>query len=91
MRLQTFDIRSLGRRRRPYAKINPRRVIDNDFDCVGKELFSVRRNYRRIRLLKQFGGLQEVARAGVEDLARVNGISPKLAQQIYDTFHADGN
>ena len=46
---------------------------------------------RRQRLLKQFGGLQEVARAGVEDLARVNGISPKLAQQIYDTFHADGN
>jgi excinuclease ABC subunit C len=46
---------------------------------------------RRQMLLKQFGGLQEVARAGVEDLARVNGISPKLAQQIYDTFHADGN
>jgi excinuclease ABC subunit C len=46
---------------------------------------------RRQRLLKQFGGLQEVARAGVEDLARVNGISSKLAQQIYDTFHADGN
>jgi excinuclease ABC subunit C len=46
---------------------------------------------RRQLLLKQFGGLQEVARAGVEDLARVNGISPKLAQQIYDTFHADGN
>ncbi len=46
---------------------------------------------RRQLLLKQFGGLQEVARAGVEDLARVNGISPRLAQQIYDTFHADGN
>lgn len=46
---------------------------------------------RRQRLLKQFGGLQEVARAGVEDLAQVNGISPKLAQQIYDTFHSDGN
>ena len=46
---------------------------------------------RRQSLLKQFGGLQEVARAGVEDLARVHGISPKLAQQIYDTFHADGN
>jgi len=46
---------------------------------------------RRQLLLKQFGGLQEVARAGVEDLARVSGISPKLAQQIYDTFHADGN
>ncbi len=46
---------------------------------------------RRQSLLKQFGGLQEVARAGVEDLARVNGISARLAQQIYDTFHSDGH
>ena len=44
---------------------------------------------RRQRLLKQFGGLQEVARAGVEDLARVDGISKQLAQKIYDAFHAD--
>jgi excinuclease ABC subunit C len=46
---------------------------------------------RRQRLLKQFGGLQEVARAGVEDLTRVNGISARLAQQIYDAFHTDGS
>jgi excinuclease ABC subunit C len=46
---------------------------------------------RRQRLLKQFGGLQEVARAGVEDLARVSGISARLAQQIYDAFHTDGS
>ncbi len=45
---------------------------------------------RRQRLLKQFGGLQEVARAGIEDLSRVPGISTRLAQQIYDAFHADG-
>jgi excinuclease ABC subunit C len=44
---------------------------------------------RRQALLKNFGGLREVARAGVEDLARVPGISPKLAQKIYDTFHQD--
>ncbi len=42
---------------------------------------------RRQVLLKQFGGLQEVARAGIEDLARVHGISKKLAQDIYDAFH----
>lgn len=42
---------------------------------------------RRQSLLKQLGGLQEVARAGVEDLAQVPGISPVLAQRIYDAFH----
>lgn len=43
---------------------------------------------RRQLLLKQFGGLQEVTRAGVEDLAKINGISKSLAQKIYDHFHS---
>jgi len=42
---------------------------------------------RRQQVLKQFGGLQELARAGVEDIASVHGISEKLAQLIYDAFH----
>lgn len=44
---------------------------------------------RRQQLLKQFGGIQEVARAGVEDLCKVSGISYQLAQQIYDAFHGE--
>jgi excinuclease ABC subunit C len=44
---------------------------------------------RRQQLLKQFGGLQEVARAGVEDLASIPGISKQLAQRVYDVFHAE--
>ncbi len=44
---------------------------------------------RRQLLLKQFGGLQEVARAGVEDLASVPGISKNLAQKVYDVFHSE--
>lgn len=44
---------------------------------------------RRQKILQQFGGLQEVKRAGVEDLATVDGISVTLAQKIYDVFHAD--
>jgi len=44
---------------------------------------------RRQQLLKQFGGIQEVARAGVEDLCKISGISRALAQQIYDVFHGD--
>lgn len=42
---------------------------------------------RRQKLLQQFGGLQEIKRAGVEDLSRVDGISTSLAQKIYDIFH----
>lgn len=45
---------------------------------------------RRQRLLKQFGGLQGLARAGVEDIARVEGIGQDLAQHIYDAFHGEG-
>lgn len=44
---------------------------------------------RRQLILKQFGGLQELAKAGIEDIASVNGISEKLAQLIYDAFHPD--
>jgi excinuclease ABC subunit C len=42
---------------------------------------------RRQQLLSHFGGLQEVARAGVEDISAVTGISRDIAQQIYDRFH----
>lgn len=42
---------------------------------------------RRQQLLKQFGGLQGIKRAGVEDLSSINGISKSLAQRIYDYFH----
>ena len=42
---------------------------------------------RRRALLKQFGGLQGVLRAGVEDLARAPGIGPALAQAIFEHLH----
>jgi excinuclease ABC subunit C len=44
---------------------------------------------RRQVLLSHFGGLHEVARAGVEDLTQVQGISREIAQRIYDSFHSD--
>jgi len=42
---------------------------------------------RRRELLTQFGGLQGVQEASVEDLARVKGISQALAERIHATFH----
>lgn len=42
---------------------------------------------RRQGLLRHFGGLQGVRRAGIEDLAGVPGINRQLARKIYDRLH----
>lgn len=42
---------------------------------------------RRKALLRQFGGLQELQRAGIEDIARIPGISKALAERIYRALH----
>jgi len=44
---------------------------------------------RRRALLRHFGGLQAVTKAGVEELAGVTGISMQLAESIYTHLHAD--
>ena len=43
---------------------------------------------RRQQLVRYFGGLQGVMRAGVDDLRRAPGISHELAQKIYDELHS---
>ena len=64
------------RQRRAKARISS---VLEDIPGIGER--------RRQALLRHLGGLQEVVRAGVDDLARVPGISPALARQIYAIFH----
>ncbi|MBR0565698.1 excinuclease ABC subunit UvrC [Azoarcus sp. L1K30] len=64
------------RARRGKARIGSR--LD-DIDGVGPS--------RRRNLLAAFGGLDGVRNATVEDLCRVDGISRKLAEQIYSALH----
>lgn len=44
---------------------------------------------RRQSLLKHYGGIQGITRAGVQDLEKIPSISKKLAQLIYDEFHLE--
>lgn len=45
---------------------------------------------KRRELLTQFGGLQGVTAAGIDDLIKVRGISRSLAESIYNNLHLDG-
>jgi excinuclease ABC subunit C len=43
---------------------------------------------RRKALLHRFGGLQDLAKASVEEIAKVTGISESLAMRIFEHFHS---
>jgi excinuclease ABC subunit C len=42
---------------------------------------------RRQALLRRFGGLRELAKAPLEEIAKVNGINNELAARIFQHFH----
>jgi len=44
---------------------------------------------RRRELLRYFGGLQELSRAGIDEIAKAPGISKKLAESIYAALHSE--
>lgn len=66
--------------RKQRAKRGIRSTLE-DIPGIGKE--------RRIALLKQFGGLQEVLKASMEELSKVPGISKSLAERIYKAMHGE--
>jgi excinuclease ABC subunit C len=45
---------------------------------------------RKKALLLHFGSARTVARAGLAELERVDGISTRVAKKIYEHFHVDG-
>lgn len=46
---------------------------------------------RRQQLLKHFGGIQGLQRAGVKDIAAVKGIGREMAAKIYATLHGENH
>lgn len=42
---------------------------------------------KRRELLKQFGGLQGILRAGIDDFVKIRGLGRELAQVIYEHLH----
>ena len=43
---------------------------------------------KKKNLIRQFGGIQEVQRASIEDLLTIDGINKSLAERIYNFFNA---
>ncbi|WP_286241056.1 excinuclease ABC subunit UvrC [Neptuniibacter halophilus] len=44
---------------------------------------------RRRELLRHFGGIQEIERASIEEIAKVSTISQTIAEEIYAALHPD--
>ncbi|MEM8715959.1 MAG: helix-hairpin-helix domain-containing protein, partial [Cyanobacteria bacterium P01_G01_bin.4] len=48
-------------------------------------------SHRQKLLLEEFRSISRIQIATPAELARVSGIGPKLAEQIYEYFHPDAN
>jgi len=65
-----------------HRKLRKRRTLKSaleNIEQVGKK--------RREKLLQYFGSLKRIKEASAEEISKVQGISPKLARQIWEYFH----
>ena len=69
---------AIGTHRQKRAKAIIKSVLD-DIPGIG--------GARKKKLLLHFGSAQNVSKAGITDLERVEGINRAVAQKIYDYFH----
>ena len=42
---------------------------------------------RKINLLKHFGDIEQVKKASIDEIAKVQGLNKKVAKAVYDNFH----
>ena len=72
---------AIGTHRAKRAKAIGQSLLD-DIPGIGSR--------RKKALLHHFGSARTVARAGLAELERVDGISSRVAKKIYEHFHVDG-
>ena len=69
---------AIGTHRKKRSKSIAKSGLD-EIDGIGKA--------RKRELLRYFGSLNDVAQATIQDLQKIEGISKKTAEKIYNYFH----
>jgi len=64
---------------RQKRKINRKRSLLDGIEGLGP--------VRKRELLKQFGGIHGVMKAGIEDLVKIDGISKAMSIRIFNNLH----
>ena len=65
-----------------HRKLRSKNIIQSSLDDIkgiGKK--------RKINLLKEFGSIDNIKNASVDELLKVEGMSKNSAQNVYDFFH----
>lgn len=65
-----------------HRKLRSKKISESELDKIkgiGQK--------RKMKLLKHFGSLKNIKKAGLDQLVAVEGINHQLAQDIYDYFH----